>query len=198
MKPAAAGGGGVCRSLINIDLAPKEAACRRADPGHPRCWSHYVRVNCSTQTPGDYWLQSAPKEKAPQARAYFLPDGSVRAHPTHSPSRQTDPNLAFTLHLTVTPRGGGLSQQGTQDGGQPVSGRAINPPIERPKTEGCFHPNSRLPCVSSEAMASSLVRKQPLCEFQEPLKRERAWLPGLADEGLLCLTLPLKDFHICF
>lgn len=33
VKPEALEGG---RSLINIDLAPREAACRRADPGHPR------------------------------------------------------------------------------------------------------------------------------------------------------------------
>lgn len=196
MKPAAAEGG--CRSLINIDLPPKEAACRRADPGHPRCWSHYVGVNCSTQTPRDHWLQSAPKEKAPQARAYFLPDGPVRAHSTYSSPRQTDPNLTLTLHQTVTSPRGMLSQQSTQDRGQPVSGRAINPPIGRPRTEGCFHPNSRLPHVSSEAMASSLVRKEALCEFQEPLKRERAWLPDLAVEDLLGLILPLRNFYVCF
>lgn len=32
MKPGAPSGG---RSLINIDLAPREAACGRAGPGHP-------------------------------------------------------------------------------------------------------------------------------------------------------------------
>lgn len=33
MKPEALEGD---RSLINIDLAPREAACKRAGPGHPR------------------------------------------------------------------------------------------------------------------------------------------------------------------
>lgn len=64
MRPEALEGG---RSLINIDLAPREAACRRASPGHPR---RGLIKSGSTAQPGRQGAAGSgvlPSKRPPQA-----------------------------------------------------------------------------------------------------------------------------------
>lgn len=77
MKPGAPSGG---RSLINIDLAPREAACGRAGPGHPH--RGLIKLGSTAQPrhqgAADSGVPRAKKAPTGLAGACFLA-GGVRA-----------------------------------------------------------------------------------------------------------------------
>lgn len=69
------------RSLINIDLAPREAVCRTTDPGHPR---RGLIKSGSTAQPGRRGVASLGvllSKRPPQAWRSLLPDQWVREGP---------------------------------------------------------------------------------------------------------------------
>lgn len=68
VRPEALEGG---RSLINIDLAPREAACWRAGPGHPR---RGLIKSGSTAQPG---RQGRLAQECSRARGPHKPGGSL-------------------------------------------------------------------------------------------------------------------------
>lgn len=143
-----------CRSLINIDLAPKEAACWRADPGHPRCGPIKSGSTVLPRRQGTTGSRVLPKERAHRREPTSCLVGHCKPiRPTVVRGRQI--TIQFSCFVRHSPAPG-LRGQGTQDCGQPVSGRAINPPVQRPETEWCFHPHFRLPCASSEAQPPDL------------------------------------------
>lgn len=83
MKPEALRAGeGRGRSLMNIDLVPREAARGRAGPGHPRCGLIMSGSTAQLRHHGETdWLWRAPEPKGPTdpAGACFLASGSEQA-----------------------------------------------------------------------------------------------------------------------
>lgn len=137
VKPEAPREGG--RSLINIDLAPREAALGRAGPGHPR--RGLIKSGSTAQprrlrggrlrdtleptppTPIPAWLEPASRPAGQSRPLKFIAvQGAGRVACTrHSPApARTHACPDFCL--------------------QPVSGRAINPLLPGPKIDEGFHP----------------------------------------------------------